>query len=167
MFSNAALHWMRRPATAIAGVWRALKPGGRFVGEMGGHGNVQRIKTALVAALDRRGLDGQAAVPWYFPTPEEYRSCWRRTGFRVRAIDLFPRPTPLPGDIVAWLETFAESFTRRVPAAERAGYLSEVAAALRPRSVRRRGRLVGRLCEAAVRRRQAGLRPRPCAARFG
>lgn len=132
VFSNAALHWMRRPAAVIAGVWCALKPGGRFVGEMGGHGNVHLIMTALVAALDRRGLDGRAAVPWYFPTPGEYRGLLGAQGFRVRAIDLIPRPTPLPGDIVGWLETFAENFTRRVPTAERAGFLDEVAAALRP-----------------------------------
>jgi len=132
VFSNAALHWMLRPALVIAGVWRALKPGGRFVGEMGGHGNVQHIKTALVAALDRRGLDGKAAVPWYFPTPAEYGGLLQAQGFRVRAIELIPRPTPLPGDIVAWLDNFAESFTRRVPAAERTGLLDEVAEALRP-----------------------------------
>ena len=132
VFSNAALHWMRRPTHVIAGVWRALKPGGRFVGEMGGHGNVDRIVTALVAALDRRGLDGRAAIPWYFPTPDEYRGLLEARGFLVRAIELIPRPTPLPGDIVAWLETFAESFTRCVPAAECAGLLSEVAAVLRP-----------------------------------
>jgi trans-aconitate methyltransferase len=132
VFSNAALHWMRRPAAVIAGVWRALKPGGRFVGEMGGHGNVHHIKTALITALDRRGFDGNAAVPWYFPTPAEYGGLLETQGFRVHAIELIPRPTPLPGDIVGWLETFAENFTRRVPAAERAGFLNEVAAALRP-----------------------------------
>jgi len=132
VFSNAALHWMRRPAAVIAGVWRALKSGGRFVGEFGGHGNVQHIKTALVVALDRRGFDGQAAVPWYFPTPDEYRGLLEAQGFRVRAVELIPRPTPLPGDIIAWLDNFAESFTRQVPAGERVAYLSEVAEALRP-----------------------------------
>jgi trans-aconitate methyltransferase len=132
VFSNAALHWMLRPAQVIDGVWRALKPGGRFVGEFGGHGNVQHIKTALIAALDRRGLDGNAAVPWYFPTPAEYRGLLEAQGFRVRAAELIPRPTPLPGDIIAWLDNFAENFTRQVPAGERAAYLAEVAAALRP-----------------------------------
>ena len=164
VFSNAALHWMRRPAAVIAGVWRALKPGGRFVGEMGGHGNVQHIKTALIAALDRRGLDGARAVPWYFPTPAEYRGLLEAQGFRVRAIELIPRPTPLPGDIVGWLETFAENFTRQVPAGERACLSQRGRRGAAAASLRRRRGLVGRLCEAAVRRRQAGLRPRPCAA---
>ncbi len=132
VFSNAALHWMLRPAEVIAGVWRALKPGGRFVGEMGGHGNVGHIVSALVAALDRRGLDGRAAVPWYFPTPDDYRKLLEAQGFDVRTIELFPRPTPLPGHIVDWLDSFAENFTRRVAPAERPVLLDEVAAALRP-----------------------------------
>ena len=67
VFSNAALHWMRRPDAVIAGVWRALAPGGRFAGEMGGHGCVAKIRAALIAAVARRGLDGEAVNPWYFP----------------------------------------------------------------------------------------------------
>ena len=132
VLSNAALHWMRRPDAVIAGVWRALKPGGRFVAEMGGAGNVAHIVAALTAALDRRGLDGDAAVPWYFPAVGEYRGRLEARGFRVATIELFARPTPLPGDITGWLETFAESFTGRLPAAERPAFLAEVAAALAP-----------------------------------
>ena len=53
VFSNAALQWMTRPADVIAGVRRALRPRGRFVGEFGGFGNLAAIVTALVAVLDR------------------------------------------------------------------------------------------------------------------
>ena len=42
VFSNAAIHWMKPPDDVIASVWRALRPGGRFVGEFGGHGCVER-----------------------------------------------------------------------------------------------------------------------------
>ena len=63
VFSNAALHWMKRPDDVIAGVWRALKPGGRFVAEFGGFGCVVKIRTALIAALNRRGIEiGRAHV---------------------------------------------------------------------------------------------------------
>jgi trans-aconitate methyltransferase len=132
VLSNAALHWMRRPGDVIDGVWRALKPGGRFVAEMGGAGNVARITAALVAALDRRGLDGAAAMPWYFPSAAAYRSLLEARGFRVVSIDLFDRPTTLPGNIVGWLHTFADSFLAPLPAAERPAYLAEVAEALAP-----------------------------------
>jgi SAM-dependent methyltransferase len=130
-FSNAALHWMRRPDDVIAGVWRALRAGGRFVGEMGGKGCVARIRHALVAALSRRGVDGEAADPWYFPDAEEYRARLERGGFEVRSIRLFPRPTPLPGDVEGWLETFARSFLAVVPDGERPAVIAEVRDALR------------------------------------
>ena len=140
VFSNAALHWMLDPDAVIDGVWRALKPGGRFVGEMGGAGNVGRIKAALVAGLEARGLDGGAAVPWYFPSPKEYRVRLEARGFRVTSADLIPRPTPLPGEMADWLATFADSFTHRLPAAEREVYVAEVCAALRPDMIDAEGR---------------------------
>src|SRR4051812_8267620 len=72
VFSNAALHWMRQPDAVIDGVHRALKPGGRFVGEFGGAGNVVRIVSALESALERRGIDGKTVNPWYFPNVKDY-----------------------------------------------------------------------------------------------
>jgi SAM-dependent methyltransferase len=130
VFSNAALHWMRNPEAVISGVWRALRPKGRFVAEFGGHGCVAKIKKALVGALNRRGLDGEAAVPWYFPTVEEYSMLLNNAGFSLSTIALIPRPTPLPGDVMGWLETFAESFTTCLPLAERPAYIAEVREAL-------------------------------------
>ena len=133
VFSNAALHWMRRADDVIVGVWRALKPGGRFVAECGGHGCVATIAAALLAALERRGADGAAANPWYFPTVEDYRARLQARGFHVSSIALIPRPTPLPGDITGWLETFAESFTAVLPVGERPAFIAEVREALRPK----------------------------------
>jgi hypothetical protein len=71
-------------------------------------------------------------VPWYFPTVEEYSGLLKKAGFSVRYIALVPRPTPLPGDVTGWLETFAESFLSRLPAAERPAYVAEVREVLRP-----------------------------------
>lgn len=139
VFSNAALHWMRDPDAVIAGVWRALRPGGRFVAECGGAGNVELILRALVVALERRGLDGRAAIPWYFPAPEEYRARLERRGFVVESIALIPRPTPLPGPLGDWLDTFAESFLAAVPVAERPAVKREVEAELRPKLLDKQG----------------------------
>ncbi len=132
VFSNAALHWMPRASAVVAGVARALKSGGRFVAELGGHGNVAAIVTALVAVLDRRGIDGAAAVPWSFPTPTEYRALLESHGFLVARIDLIPRPTPLPTGIEGWLATFAEPFTRHLPEPDRPAALQEAARLLAP-----------------------------------
>lgn len=155
VFSNAALHWMRRPQAVIAGVWRALKPGGRFVAEMGGAGNVAAIADALEMALARRGLDGKAANPWFFPTPSDYRAALERQGFVLRQIELIPRPTPLPGEMTAWLETFAENFTKPIPPADRPAFLAEVAQSLAP-SLRD---AMGRWTADYVRLRFAAVKP--------
>ncbi len=130
VFSNAALHWMKRPERVIAGVHRALKAGGRFVGEFGGHGNVAAIVGALEAALISRGFP--VRNPWYYPRPEDYQALLEAAGFAVRTMELIPRPTPLPGDVGAWLETFAQPFTAPLPAAERPRFLAEVVERLRP-----------------------------------
>lgn len=126
VFSNAALHWMKRdPQAVIAGVARALRRGGRFVGEMGGHGNVAAIVTALLAVLERRGRAGRDAHPWYFPTPAAYRRRLEEQGFTVETIELIPRPTPLPTGMSAWLDTFAEPFLKRLPEEGRAAAKEE------------------------------------------
>jgi trans-aconitate methyltransferase len=132
VFSNAVLHWIKRADPMMAGVYRSLRRGGRFVAECGGHGCVQTIRTALVQALDARGIDGEARVPWYFPTPGDYSSRLERAGFRVDSIALIPRPTPLPGDLIDWLETFAQSFLQALPGVARAEYLQEVRGVLEP-----------------------------------
>ena len=132
VFSNAVLHWIRRADMMIEGVHRSLRPGGRFVAECGGHGCVNRIRTALVQALGRRGVDGESRVPWYFPTPEDYAARLERAGFRVNSIALIPRPTPLPGDIIGYLETFAQSFLAGLSGRAKDEYLEEVRAILEP-----------------------------------
>jgi trans-aconitate methyltransferase len=133
VFSNAALHWMLQPDAVISGVWRALRSGGRFVAEMAGDGCIDTIKTALVEALNRRGINGDSAVPWYCASIEDYSARLRKAGFVIPYISLFPRPTALPGDITDWLETFAENFLRALPAAERTAYLREVRDAVQPK----------------------------------
>jgi len=99
VFSNAALHWMRPPEAVLAGVRRALKPGGHFVAEMGGHNNTEAIIVALSAVLGHRGLDAHRLSPWYFPTAAAYRQKLEAAGFSVDEIRIMPRPTMLPTSI--------------------------------------------------------------------
>jgi trans-aconitate methyltransferase len=132
VFSNAALHWMKQADEVIDGVWRALKPGGRFVAECGGHGGLTQIVKALYTALARRGVDGAGLNPWYFPTVEDYSGRLQARGFAVASMALIPRPTPLPGDIAGWLETFAEVFIHALPDSARSGFIDEVREVLRP-----------------------------------
>jgi SAM-dependent methyltransferase len=156
VFSNAALHWMRPPEAVIAGVCRALRPGGRFVAEMGGHNNTAAIMVALSAVLDRRGRDARRLSPWYFPSAEAYREKLEAAGFSVEQIAIIPRPTPLPAGLEAWLDTFAEDFLGALASPDRAAARSEIAALLRPVLVDERGTWVADY----VRLRFRAFRPR-------
>lgn len=134
VFSNAALHWVKDdPDAPTAGAFRALRAGGRFVGELGGHGCVAAITIALLAALERRGVaDARSWIPWYFPTVDEYETRLRRAGFVPRSVQLLPRPTPLPTGMRGWLETFANPFCAALAPPERERFLDEVTALLKP-----------------------------------
>jgi SAM-dependent methyltransferase len=132
VFTNAALHWMRRPELVIAGVRRALRPRGRFAGEFGGHGNVAAIATAIRAVGALHGGDPDKVAPWFFPSVAEYRRLLEQGGFAVRAIMLVPRPTELDIGIRGWLETFGRSFFEQFEEPERAEVFSEVIELLRP-----------------------------------
>ncbi len=132
VFTNATLHWVRDHDAAIDGAWLGLKPGGRFVGECGGEGCVLEIRKALGRALARRGVDIDAVNPWNFSSAGEFRRRLEARGFTVESAVVFPRPTPLPGDVRAWLETFAEHFMSTLPPESRGGFLDEVQEDLRP-----------------------------------
>jgi len=132
VFSNAALHWMRDQQATLAGVHRALKPGGRFIAEMGGHNNTAAIIVALSAVLARRGLDAHRLSPWYFPSADAYRTKLEEARFTVEEIAVVPRPTILPTGIDAWLDTFAEDFLGPLSELDRTGARVEIAELLRP-----------------------------------
>ncbi|HET8578748.1 MAG TPA: methyltransferase domain-containing protein [Methylomirabilota bacterium] len=132
VFSNWALHWMREADAVIAGVWRALRPGGRFVAELGGAGCIATVMGALYDALARRGIDGRRLNPFYFPALDDYAGRLAARGFRIGSIVQTPRPTPLPDDIAGWMDTFFESFTAVLPPSERAAFVREVVEAMRP-----------------------------------
>jgi len=132
VFSNAALHWMQDPDRVIEGVARALRPGGRFVGELGGHGNVASVATALRAVVKARGGDPAEAVRWYFPTIEEYGALLSSHGFAVREMALVPRATPLKADMQGWLTTFCRFFFDQFEERERSQVLTDVLELLKP-----------------------------------
>jgi trans-aconitate methyltransferase len=132
VFSNAALHWMPDAEAVLAAVHRALKPGGRFVAEMGGMGNIAAIRTALQAVLAQFGIDAETVAQSFYPSPAHYRRLLEATGFSVRSIDLIPRPTPLPAGMVSWLNTFRNGVLDLLATEDRARALTETVALLQP-----------------------------------
>lgn len=85
-----------------------LKPGGRFVGEMGGFMNCIGVRATLHVALRKRGYDPIPVDPWFFPGVQEYTRLLEEGGFEVKHISLNPRFTPLEdGGVAGWMRLFA------------------------------------------------------------
>jgi trans-aconitate methyltransferase len=132
VFSNAALHWMRDQNAVLEGVYRALKPGGRFVAECGGHGNIAAIRVALLAVLTARAIPAERIDSNRFFSNTEYRALLESHGFRVEEVTLTPRPTPLPSGMADWLQTFRSSVLQQLPAAERPAAIEQIVGLLKP-----------------------------------
>lgn len=133
VFSNAALHWVRDQDAMMEQVRRVLRPGGRFVAEMGGHGNVAAIRVAFMAALARHGFAHPEEGVNFFPTPDAYSRRLMSHGFHVERIALIPRPTPLPeSGMIGWLRTFRRGVLSEVPEPIRDNIVEEAAALLAP-----------------------------------
>ncbi|HYN75371.1 MAG TPA: methyltransferase [Candidatus Limnocylindria bacterium] len=127
VLSNAALHWMPDQTAVLRGVGSVLRPGGRFVAEQGGVGNVSRVWGAVTDACADLGLPAPDS-PWVFPSPAEQSARLEDVGFRVRLVMLLDRPTPLaPGATVAtWVEMFGRALLAPLDPRTRAALLARV-----------------------------------------
>jgi trans-aconitate 2-methyltransferase len=118
VFSNAALHWVKPPEAAVQRIHDAMRPGGRFVAEFGGKGNVQQTLSSAARAAREMGLDiDRAMFMNYFPSISEYAGLLESYGFDVTFATLFDRPTKLDGDegLRAWLRMFRGEALKMIP----------------------------------------------------
>ncbi len=105
-FSNAALHWMIDPDAVATGIFGVLKEGGRFVGEMGGAGNLAILRGGLREELEERGYRLPDEDPLWFPAVEEFTRLYCVAGFTELHAERIDRPTDLPTGIAGWVKTF-------------------------------------------------------------
>lgn len=128
-FSNATLHWVLDKERAARAIWFALKPGGRFVGEMGGEGNLSRLRQALDDELVARGFGPPTYAANWYPSADEFVAIYEQAGFREIDAELIERPTQLEHGVAAWVTTFRAGWLDRagVPPSERAAVAAAVA----------------------------------------
>jgi trans-aconitate methyltransferase len=128
VFSNAVLHWVKDANSAIARVRQALKPGGRFVLEMGGHGNTGTLLAVV------REVAGPVEIPWFFPTIGEYAALLEANGFEVRLAMLFDRPTIVEGErgLEDWLVMFGDGLFAGMSKSQKQEVRGAVADRMRP-----------------------------------
>lgn len=135
VFSNAVLHWIKQPENVAAGIYQALKPGGRFVAEFGGKGNVNAITTAVYHSIQNAGYPIDKTLnPWYFPSIGEYGTILEQQGLQLTFATLFDRPTPLEGEqgIHNWLKMFGNHFLNVFSPEQQINLLADMEKQLRP-----------------------------------
>lgn len=141
VFSNAAMHWILRSPSSrepfFRDVFATLKPGGRFVFEMGGAGNVAEIQTAFTAALNAVGElsveQARDASPWFFPSDTWMNETLTRAGFDVEVCELEYRPTKLTdekadgsGGLEGWVRLMGAQFLDAVEEGKRQDVVKRV-----------------------------------------
>jgi trans-aconitate 2-methyltransferase len=136
VFSNAAIHWIKDQRAVARCIWESLKPGGRFVAEFGGKGNIEAVRSALRRAVEGVG-ENISFEPFarYYPSIGEYATLLEAQGFRVTFASHFERPTELEnGDngLRNWLFTFTDNVLDALPEGKRETVIGEVERQLRP-----------------------------------
>ncbi|NEQ49687.1 MAG: methyltransferase domain-containing protein [Leptolyngbya sp. SIO3F4] len=130
IFSNAVLHWVKPPEQAVKSIATALKPGGKFVAEFGGKGNVQQIVEAIETIRQCSNLN-----PWYFPSLSEYTHLLERNGMEVTFAALIDRPTPLNDGkqgMTNWLKMFGSGLFVDLNTEDKNAVIRNVEELLRP-----------------------------------
>jgi SAM-dependent methyltransferase len=135
VFSNAALHWMLDPDAVASGVFKMLRSGGRFVGEMGGEGNIATLRQGIRDELQERGYPVPPQDPQWYPGIEEFVRLYGCAGFVEIQAQLIPRVTPLKTGVAAWVKTFRSGWldSAKVPADERDAVAAAVEERLAPK----------------------------------
>jgi len=129
-FSNATLHWVLDKERAARAIWFALKPDGRFAGEMGGDGNLARLRQTLDEVLVERGFGPPTFAANWYPAPDEFAAVYEHAGFKDIEARLIERPTQLEHGVAAWVTTFRAGWLDRagVPEDQRQAIADAVAA---------------------------------------
>lgn len=136
-FSNAALHWVHEADAVLACLYSALKPGGRFVAEFGGAGNVHQIVYGLVDVLCDMGIGAvDPSSIYYFPRLDEYATKLHEQGFETTAAWLFDRLTKLDGGEIGlrnWVRMFGNAFIQNIPEREQSEMFEKLEQRLKAR----------------------------------
>ncbi len=139
VFSNAALHWLTDANGAAASIAASLRPGGRFIAEFGGQGNIASVTRGLPRAFAAAGCPDKLALPWYFPGIAEYTTLLEQNGLIASLALCYDRPTPLAGGeqgFSSWLNTFADGILSVLTPVQREEVLAFMEQELRPQLFR-------------------------------
>jgi trans-aconitate methyltransferase len=135
VFSNATLHWVKEQERVVSEIARRLKPGGRFVAEFGGYGNIATLVAAAERAWLRLKLPPPMPSPWYYPSLPQYATLLEKHGLQVTYAILFDRPTPLEegeNGLRNWLRMFGGAIFAKLSDSNRDRFIEETVIEAKP-----------------------------------
>lgn len=121
-----ALQWMSDQYGVIRGVWKALRPGGRFAAECGGESCIRIIREGIKIALIKRNINYKNRNPWKYPETGIISDILETQGFKVEYIARISCPTPLKNGLRSWLKIFTEPHTKGLTYEEKETFYDDV-----------------------------------------
>jgi trans-aconitate 2-methyltransferase len=134
VFSNAALHWIRDHGPVLAGIARALVPGGRCLMQMGGRGTAAAVIRAVDAVRSQpawRGWFEGFESSYGFHGDDDYRAWLAAAGLVADQVALIEKDM-VHADVAAfegWLRTAWHPYTSPVPPDQRPAFIAAAARA--------------------------------------
>lgn len=133
--SSATFHWIHDHDTLFARVRAALRPGGRFVAQCGGRGNIATVVRAVEAVTAREPYASAFAgwpSPWHYAGPEETTERLQNAGFEVERVWLSDSPQRVE-DLRGFLRTVSlGAHVAHLPEDLRDRFVDDVATAMQP-----------------------------------
>ena len=128
--SFACLHWVIDHRPVLAGIRRALVPGGKILLQFGGKGNAARVVEAVSNVTTRPKWAPYFSgfqFPWGFYGPDEYRPWLEEAGFTATRVVLVPKDMVHPGreGLEGWFRTTWMPYVQRLPEALQQDFLIE------------------------------------------
>jgi len=131
VFSNATLHWVKDHAPVLAGIQRALIPGGHILLQMGGYSNAAQMVSAVDNVRSRPqwvGFFDGFEFPYGFYAPEEYHTWLLAADLNPVRVELIPKDTVHANRaaLEGWFRTTWIPYTQRIPEEQRPVFIAEV-----------------------------------------
>jgi trans-aconitate 2-methyltransferase len=130
--STATFHWVPDHDALFRSLAAVVRPGGQFVFQCGGKGNIDSIVRVLGE------LAPDAPSPWTYADPPTTTERLRAAGFTDVECWLHDEPTPFPDDesLATFMRTvILAPYLDRMPDGERDGFVAAVAARLPDRTI--------------------------------
>jgi len=134
VFSNATLHWVLDHRPVLKGIANSLRPNGKVLLQMGGHGNAARVLEAMNEVCSRpewRAAFVGFQFPYGFYAPDEYRAWLIEAGLLPVRVELIPKDMAHADQeaFEGWLRTTWLPYLQRVAEPQRQNFVKQVVSA--------------------------------------